>query len=73
MPVDDELVHGQQLDRRDAEREEVLDHRVAAEPEVRAAKILRHVGMQHRHPLHVALVDDRAIPRDVQRRDRPPR
>ena len=67
MPVDDELVHGQQLDRGDAEREEVLDHRIAAEAEVRAAKILRHFGMQLRHAFDMALVDDRAIPRNAQR------
>ena len=41
VPVDDEVVHGQQLERGDAERQEVLDHRVAAEPEVRAAQLGR--------------------------------
>ena len=68
MSVDDELMHGQQLECGDAEREEVLDHRIAAEAEIRAAKILRHVGMQLCHPFDVALVDDRAIPRNANGR-----
>ena len=67
MAIDDELVHRQQLDRRDPEIEEVLDHRIAAEPEIRAAQMLGHLGMQLRHPFDVALVDDRAIPRHAQR------
>jgi hypothetical protein len=29
--------------------------------------------MQHRHPLHVALVDDRPVPRNVERLVEPPR
>jgi len=61
MTVDDELVYGQQLDRSDAEREEILDHRVAAETEIRPAKIFRHVGMELGHPFDVRFVDDRAV------------
>jgi len=37
MSIDDELMHRQQLDGGDAEREQMLDHRIAAETEVRAA------------------------------------
>ena len=67
MPVHHELVHGQQLERRDAETLEVLDHRVAGEPQVRPAQLRRHVGVPLRHPLYVALVDHGAVVGDVER------
>ncbi len=37
------------------------------EPEVGAAQVLRHVRMLRGESLHVAFVDDRAIPRDARR------
>src|SRR5678815_6032934 len=67
MAIDDELMYRQKLDRGDTKREEILDHRVAAEAEICAAEILGDVGMQLRHSLHMAFVDHRAIPGNVER------
>src|SRR4029079_6613999 len=67
MPVDDRLVYRQQLNRRDTEVEQILEHGLAAQTEVRASQLIRDVGVQARHSLYVALVDDRAIPRNAQR------
>ena len=41
-----DLVDRQQLDRGDAERDEVLDRRVGGEPGVGAAQILANAGMR---------------------------
>ncbi len=60
--VVDERVHRQQLDRGDAEALQVIDHRRAGESRVRAAQLLRNVGMQLRQPLDVRLVDHRVLP-----------
>ena len=63
--VVDELVHGHQLDRRDAERFQVLDHGGMSQPGVRAAQLLGHLGMESRHPFDVSLVDHRFVQRRV--------
>ncbi len=52
-------MHRHQLDRRDAEPLQVLDHRGVPDARVRAALLLRHVGMQLRQALDVGLVDHR--------------
>ncbi len=36
---------------------------IGGQPQIRAADLLGHVGMQHRHPLDVGLVDHGAVPR----------
>ncbi len=71
-PVDqlrivDELVHGQQFDRGDAEAGEVLDRGRVAEPGVGAALRLRDLRMLCGEALDVHLVDDRLVQRDVGR------
>ena len=63
MPIDHVVMHGQQLHGRHAERVEVVDHRIGRETEVRPTLSLVDLGMLDRHPLHVALIDHRAIPR----------
>ncbi len=54
-----EVVHRHELDRGDAERLEVLDHRRVGDGGVGAAHVLRNVGMGLGEALHVRLVDDR--------------
>jgi len=49
----DERVHRHQLDGRDAERLEVPDGGGVAEPGVRSAQVLGHVGMAHREAADV--------------------
>ena len=66
MPIDDELVHRQQLDRGHVERLEIVDHRIATEAEIGPAQILGYVRILDRHPLHVGLVDDGTIPRRLR-------
>ncbi len=61
-----ELVHRQQLDRRDPEPLQVLDERRVGEPGVGAAQLGRHVGMLAGGPLDVDLVDDGVLPRRAQ-------
>jgi hypothetical protein len=51
----------QQLDRGHPEPSQVIDHRGFRQPRVRAAKPLRHVGMQLGESLDVQLVDDRIL------------
>ena len=63
----DDVVHGEQLDRGDAERGEVVDGRVGGEPGVGAAQILSHARMALREALHVQLVDDGLVPRRLER------
>ena len=53
----DELVHRHQLDRGDAELLQVVDDRGVREPGVRAAQLLRDVGVQLGEALDVRLVD----------------
>ena len=55
----DEVVHRQQLDRGDAEVDQVLDHRRVGQPGVRPAQVLRHRRVQPGEALDVQLVDDR--------------
>ena len=59
--VVDELVHRHQLDGGDAEALEVVDDRRVGEARVGAAQRRRHVGVLHREPAHVGLVDDRLV------------
>ena len=63
----DELVHGQQLDGRDAEREQVVDDGGVGEAGVRAALVLGHFGVTGGEALDVDLVDHRIVQRDGQR------
>ncbi len=56
-----ELVHGHQLDRGHPQPGQVLGDRRVGEAGVRAAQLLRHVGMQLGEPLDVRLVDDRLV------------
>ena len=62
----DDVVHRQQLDRRDAERREVGDRLVRGEPRIGAAQILAHAGVQLREAAHVQLVDHRLVPRRLE-------
>ena len=57
-----EVVDRQQFDRGDAELGQVVDHRRVRQTGVRAALVLRYVGMQLREALRVQLVDDRLAP-----------
>ena len=61
--VVDELMDGEELDRGDAERLQMLDGRGMREPRVRAALILRHLGMPLREAFDVDFVNDRLVPR----------
>ena len=54
---------GQQLDRRHAERLDVVDHWPCGEPAERAALGLGHGRVELREAAHVRLVDDRPVPR----------
>jgi hypothetical protein len=59
-------MHGHELQRRDAEPAQVLDGRGVGDAGIRPADLLGHVGMAHRQPLDVRLIDDRlvvAVPR----------
>ncbi len=56
-----ELVHRHQLDRGHAEPGQVLGDRGMGQPGVRAAHLLRYVGVQLGEALHVGLVDDRLV------------
>ena len=60
-----EVLHGQQLDRGDAEVDEVVDDRRVAEPRVSAALVLRHVRVEAGEALDMCLVDHGALPRHV--------
>ncbi len=62
----DELVDGEQFDRGDAERTQVLDRGRMAEARVRAALLLGDVGMGPGEPAHVQFVDHRVVPRDIR-------
>ena len=63
----DELVHRQQLDRRDAERRQVLERGRVREPGVGAAQLLGDAGMALREALDVHLVDDGLVPGRARR------
>ena len=58
MVVVDELMHGQQFDRRDAELPEVVGHRRMGHAGVGAADRLGDIGMTLGEALDVRLVDD---------------
>ena len=58
-PLGDVLVHGQELDGRDAQVDEVGDGRLVRQPRVRALERGRHARVAHREALDVHLVDDR--------------
>ena len=65
--VMDELVHGKQLNRRDAEPQEMVDGDRMPQAGVGAAQRARDVGMPFRKALDVELVDDRVRQRDARR------
>ena len=65
-PVVEERLHRHQLDRRHAEAPEIVDHRRAGEPGVRAAERRRHVRVQDGEAAHVRFVDHRLVPRHVR-------
>ena len=67
LGLGDEVVHRHQLDGGHAQREQVLEHGVHAETEVRSTQRLRHPGMELREPPQMALVDHRATPRRARR------
>ncbi len=58
----DEGVHGQQLDRRDAERAEVLDDLRTAHARGGAAQLVGHGRVRHREAAQIHLVDHRLVP-----------
>jgi hypothetical protein len=60
-----DVVNGQQLDGRDAERLQVLERGRVGEPRVGAAQVLAHVRVELREALDVHLVDDQLVQRDV--------
>ena len=62
----DVLMHRQQLDRRDAELDEVLDGRRRAHPRVRAAQLLGDVGMATGEAPDVDLVDEGRLERGAR-------
>ena len=59
-----EGVHRQELDARDPQRVEVLDHRRVGEAGIGAAERGGHLRMPLRQALHMSLVEDRAVQRD---------
>ena len=63
MRVVHELVHGQQLERGDAELSQVVDERRVGDARVGAAQVCRHVGIHHRVALEVGLDDHGVAPR----------
>ena len=63
----DPLVHGHELDGRDAKRLEMRHRRVGGEPEKGAALLGRHGRMKPGEPLHVKLVKNRVMPGDTGR------
>jgi hypothetical protein len=68
----EELVHGQQLDRRHAEVLEVVGHRGRRQAGVRPAELLGHPVVQGGHALDVHLVDHGVAPPAVRRGVRAP-
>jgi hypothetical protein len=63
MPLVDRGRHGEQLHRRDAEPDEVLDRGGVRESGGRTAEMRRHVGMLPGEAAQVHLIDDRVAPR----------
>ena len=61
-----ELVHGHELNRGDADAAQMVDDRRVGDRGVRAADLLRDVGVRHRQALDVRLVDDRLGVRDAR-------
>ena len=59
--VVDELVAGHELDRRDAQPGEVVDHDRMADARVGPPVLLGDVRVEHRHAAYVGLVDDRVV------------
>ena len=57
------VMHGHQLDGRDAETQEVLERRLGREAQIGAAEPRRDVLVERREALDVQLVDDRLVPR----------
>ena len=68
----DEVVHREQLDRADAERDEVLDRGRVGQPGVRPAQLLGNRGMLPGEAAHVQLVDHGVRPRRRRRAVVPP-
>ena len=66
MAVVDRGMDRQQLDRGDAEPDEVVDHRRRGEAGEGAAMLRIDAGMNHRDPAHVQLENDRLFPRDLR-------
>ena len=65
--VVEELVHRHQLDRRDAEPLQVVDHHRVREAGVGAAHLLRDLRVRDGQPAHVRLVDHRLVVGDARR------
>ena len=66
MPIVDECVDRQQLNRSDAERADVIDYLLAAETRERAPHLLRHRGVQFRQASHMRFVQNGAGPRHLR-------
>ncbi len=54
--------HRHQLDRGDAELDQMVEHRRLGEAQIGAAQPFRHVRMQLRHTADMGLVEDRPLP-----------
>ena len=67
-----DVVDRQQLDRRDAEIDEVGDRRLGGEARIGAAKIVPDARQLLREALHVELVDDGRVPGPPEQLRRPP-
>ena len=61
------MLDGQELDRRHAERTQVIQNGIGDHAQVRAAQITGHLRVQLGHALDVALVDQGAAPGHVRR------
>ena len=63
----DELVDRQELHGRDAERAQMLEDRVVDDAQERAADTVGDAGPKHRHPAHMAFVDEGLVPGHARR------
>ena len=66
VPVLDEGVNRQELDRRDAQRPQVVDHLRDREAGGRAPVALRHIRVPHREAAQMGLVEDALVPGHVR-------
>ena len=67
VPVVQEFVHRQQLDRRHPQTFQIADRGIGADAGIGAALLFRHIGMQLGEALDVQFVDQRIVPRISRR------